>query len=80
LDEGYRFQCKLEEDDMGYKEEQEMLRKTGFTKAEINRLSTLRRDLAEECKYMELVNYRRLLFMRWLVVKGRLTEQDVEAL
>ena len=69
-----RFQCNLEEDDMGYKEDQEMLRKVGFTKAEINRLSTLRRNLAEECKYIELVNYRRLLFVRWLVMTGRLTE------
>ncbi len=69
-----RFQCNLEEDDMGYKEDQEMLRKVGFTKAEINRLSTLRRNLVEECKYIELVNYRRLLFVRWLVMTGRLTE------
>jgi hypothetical protein len=39
---------------MGNKEEQEMLRKAGFTKAEINRLSTLRRNPAEECKYYEV--------------------------
>ena len=59
---------------MGHKEDREMLRKAGITEAEINRLSKLRRNLAEEGKYQELVDYRRLQFVRWLVTKGKLTE------
>jgi hypothetical protein len=63
------------EDDMGYKEDHKILRKAGFTVAEMNRLSKLRRNLAEEGKYQELVDYRRLQFVRWLVSTGKLTEQ-----
>jgi len=43
----------------------------------MNRLSTLRRNLAECGKYQELVDYRRLQFVRWLVNNGILTEQFV---
>lgn len=60
---------------MSYKEDIQILREAGFTGAEICRLSELRRTLAEECKYMELADYRRLEFARWLVVTGKLTEQ-----
>jgi len=59
------------------KENREILRKAGFTEAEMNRLSILRRNLAEEGKYQELVDYRRLQFVRWLVNTGKLTEQVV---
>jgi hypothetical protein len=59
---------------MGYKEDREILRKAGFTDAEMNRLSKLRRNLAEEGKYQELIDYRRLEFVRWLVATGKLTE------
>ena len=59
---------------MGHKEDREILRKAGITEAQINRLSTLRSNLAEEGKYQELVDYRRLQFVRWLVTKGKLTE------
>jgi hypothetical protein len=69
--------CKPEEDDMGYKEDREILRKAGFSEAEMNRLSTLRRNLAEEARYQELIDYRRLQFIRWLVNTGKLTEQVV---
>jgi hypothetical protein len=62
---------------MGYKENHEMLRKAGFSEAEMNRLSTLRTNLAEEGKYQELIDYRRLQFIRWLVNTGKLTEQVV---
>ena len=62
---------------MGYKEDREILRKSGFTEAEMNRLSRLRRNLAECGKYQELVDYRRLQFVRWLVNNGKLTEQFV---
>jgi hypothetical protein len=59
---------------MGYKEDREILRKAGFTDAEMNRLRKLRRNLAEEGKYQELIDYRRLEFVRWLVATGKLTE------
>jgi len=59
---------------MGYKEDREILRKAGITEAEINRLSKLRRNLAEEGKYQDLIDYRRLQFVRWLVTTGKLTE------
>ncbi len=62
---------------MGYKEDREILRKAGLTEAEMNRLSKLRRNLAEDGKYQELVDYRRLQFVRWLVNTGKLTEQVV---
>ena len=73
------FRVKSEEDDMGYKEDREILRKAGFTEVEMNRLSKLRRNIAEEGKYMELADYRRLQFARWLVTTGKLTEQIAKA-
>jgi hypothetical protein len=60
---------------MGHKEDREMLRKAGITEAQINRLITLRSNLAEEGKYQELIDYRRLQFVRWLVSTGKLSEQ-----
>jgi len=62
---------------MGYKEDRKILLKAGFTEVEKNRLSTLRRNLAEEGRYQELIEYRRLQFVRWLVTTGRLTERVV---
>ena len=62
---------------MGYKEDREILQKASFSEAEMNRLSKLRRNLAENGKYQELVDYRRLQFVRWLVHTGKLTEQLV---
>jgi hypothetical protein len=62
---------------MGYKEDREILRKAGFTEAEMNRLSKLRRNLAESGRNQELIDYRRLQFIRWLVNTGKLTEQLV---
>ena len=60
---------------MGHKEDLEMLRKSGLTEAQIHHLSNLRRNLAEEGKCQELIDYRRLQFVRWLVSKGKLTEE-----
>jgi hypothetical protein len=60
---------------MGHKEDREILRKAGITEAQMNRLSKLRRNLAEEGKYQERIDYRRLQFVRWLVTTGKLTEQ-----
>jgi hypothetical protein len=62
---------------MGYKEDREILRKAAFTEAEKHRLSTLRRNVAEEGRYEELVELRRLQFVRWLVATGKLTERVV---
>jgi len=69
------FLCTIREDDMGHKEDREILRKAGLTEAQMNRLSKLRRNLAEEGKYQELIDYRRLQFVRWLVTTGKLSEQ-----
>ena len=60
---------------MGHKEDREILRKAGLTETQMNRLSKLRRNLAEEGKYQELIDYRRLQFARWLVSTGKLTEE-----
>lgn len=60
---------------MGHKEDREILRKAGLTEAQMNRLSKLRRNLAVEGKYQELIDIRRLEFVRWLVTTGKLTEQ-----
>ena len=62
---------------MDYKEDREILHKAGFSEAEMNCLSKLRRNLAEKGKYQELADYRRLQFVRWLVNTGKLTEQVV---
>jgi DNA-binding transcriptional MerR regulator len=70
-----RIICNPEKDDMNYKEDIQILREAGFTEAEIRRLCELRRILAEEGKYLEFVDYRRLEFARWLVATGKLTEQ-----
>jgi len=60
---------------MGHKEDREILRKAGLTETQMNCLSKLRRNLAEEGKYQELIDYRRLQFVRWLVTTGKLSEQ-----
>ena len=60
---------------MGNKEDMQILHEAGFTGAEIRRLSELRGTLAEEGKYLELADHRRLEFVRWLVATGKLTEQ-----
>ena len=62
---------------MGYKEDRKILLQAGFTEVEKNRLSLLRRNLTEEGRYQELIEYRRLQFVRWLVTTGRLTERVV---
>ena len=62
---------------MSYKEDRSVLLKAGFTEGEKRRLSTLRRNLSEEGRNQELIEYRRLQFVRWLVTTGRLTERLV---
>jgi hypothetical protein len=70
-----RFQCSFEEYYMRYTVDRDMLQRVGFTEVEVRRLSELRRNLAAERKHLNLVEYRRLLFVRWLVQAGKLTEQ-----
>ncbi len=60
---------------MDRKEDREMLRKVGFAEIEMNRLAQLRSDRNEREKSEAIANNRRLEFVRWLVSKGKLTEQ-----
>lgn len=60
---------------MDRKEDREMLRKVGFAEIEMNRLAQLRSDHNEREKSEAIANNRRLEFVRWLVSKGKLTEQ-----
>jgi hypothetical protein len=60
---------------MDRKEDREMLRKVGFAEAEMNRLSTLRRDHNERERLQAIADHRRLEFVRWLVSVGKLTDQ-----
>lgn len=60
---------------MNYKEALEILRRAGLTAREIDRLSSLRRDYAENEMDQTPANLRRLEFVRWLVVTGKLTDQ-----
>ena len=60
---------------MNYKEDSEVLRQGGFTENEIQRLSQLRRDRAELEDYLTSAEYQRLVFVRWLVTTGKLSEQ-----
>ena len=60
-----------------FKEDRKNLLKAGFTEAEKNRLNTLRRNLTEDGRYQELIEFRRLQFVRWLVTTGKLTERVV---
>lgn len=57
------------------KEDREILRKSGFAEAEMNRLSRLRQDHNERERLEALAEYRRFEFIRWLVRIGKLTDQ-----
>ena len=60
---------------MDYKEDRQILRKAGFSAAEMEKISQLRRYYVEEGKLLELADYRHLQFIRWLVANGKLTDQ-----
>jgi len=60
---------------MDYKEDRNILLKAGFSEAEKDRLYALRRNLTEEGRYQELIEYRRFKFARWLVTTGKLSER-----
>ena len=60
---------------MDRKEDREMLRKVGFAEVEMNRLARLRRDYNERERLQAIAEHRRLEFIRWLVIIGKLTDQ-----
>jgi len=60
---------------MDRKEDREILRKVGFAEVEMNRLIRLRRDHHEKERLLALAEHRRLEFVRWLVMIGKLTDQ-----
>ena len=60
---------------MDRKEDREMLRKVVFAEVEMNRLARLRRDYNERERLEAIAEHRRLEFVRWLVIIGKLTDQ-----
>ena len=60
---------------MGSKEDREILRKGGFAEHEVLQLSKLRTDYAEQEKSQAQVDNRRLEFVRWLVSRGKISDQ-----
>jgi hypothetical protein len=63
-------------DQSNYQEALELLRQNGFTVSEIEWLCRLRRDYSEQEQDRVVSAYlRRLAFVRWLVMTGRLTDQ-----
>ncbi len=63
---------------MDYRERAEllrdMLRKEGFTRAAIEHLKKLRRDYPVEEMYITSAEQQHLVFIRWLVLTGRMSE------
>jgi hypothetical protein len=60
---------------MDRKEDREILRKGGFAEHEVLQLSKLRTNYAEQAKRETQADNRRLEFVRWLVSRGKLSEQ-----
>ena len=60
---------------MERREDRDILRKGGFAEVEMNRLSKLRREYKEREKRTAEAERRRREFARWLVSKGKLTDQ-----
>jgi hypothetical protein len=58
-----------------HKEAQEMLRKAGFSWAEINRLTSFCREFILGEMDQTSAEHRRLEFARWLFLTGKLTDQ-----
>ena len=59
---------------MDYKDAFDMLRKAGFSTAEIEQLARLHRAYAHNELDQAPADQRRLEFVRWLVATGRLTD------
>jgi hypothetical protein len=60
---------------MDRKEERDIVRRGSLSEGEMKRLSQLRRVYRERKRLIELEEHRRLEFIRWLVVNGKLTDQ-----
>jgi len=60
---------------MDRKEDREILRKSGFAEHEVLQLSKLRTDYAEQARRQLQADNRRLEFVRWLVSRGKLSDQ-----
>lgn len=60
---------------MDRKEDREILRKGGFAESEVKQLSQLRKLHIESERLRQLAEIRRLEFVRWLVDKGKISEQ-----
>ncbi|HWZ18845.1 MAG TPA: hypothetical protein VNW73_08630 [Ktedonobacteraceae bacterium] len=60
---------------MDRKEERDIVRRGSLSEGEMKRLSQLRRVHRERKRLIELEEHRRLEFIRWLVVNGKLTDQ-----
>ncbi|MGH2493752.1 MAG: hypothetical protein ACRDIV_03515 [Ktedonobacteraceae bacterium] len=60
---------------MDRKEDREILRKGGFAESEMKQLSQLRKEHNERERLRVLAENRRMEFVRWLVDKGKLSEQ-----
>ena len=60
---------------MDQQKEQEILSQGEFAEIEIARLRTLRAHYHEKEKQNTLKDQRRLEFVRWLFVNGKLTDQ-----
>ena len=60
---------------MDRKEDREILRKGGFAESEVKHLSQLRKLHIERERLKQLADNRRLEFVRWLVDKGKISEQ-----
>jgi hypothetical protein len=60
---------------MDRKEDREILRKGGFAESEVKQLSQLRKMHIERERLKQLADNRRLEFVRWLVDKGKISEQ-----
>jgi hypothetical protein len=60
---------------MSGKEDREILRKGGFAEHEVLQLSKLRSSYAEQARRETQADNRRLEFVRWLVSRGKLSDQ-----
>ncbi len=58
-----------------HQEAQEMLRRAGFTYAQIDRLTSFRRAFIVAEMDQTSTEHRRLEFARWLFLTGKLTDQ-----
>jgi len=58
-----------------HKEAQEILRRAGFNHAQIERLTSFRRQFIVGEMDQTFTEHRRLEFARWLFLTGKLTDQ-----